>query len=287
MKIHKILNNNLVSVLDADGREMLIMGLGLGFHSKSGDEVDTKKITKIFRMDTEMEVAQMKKLFLEVKPEAIETSVAIIDYARDFLKKKLNKNIYITLTDHINFAVERFNKGIAFKDMLYWDTRKLYPKEFSVGEHALEIIKDKLGVDLPKDECGSIAIHIVNSELDGDMNQTMEMTKLVEQVMDVVRYTFHITYDEDSLNYGRFVTHLLYFAKRVQEGKLMDEGEDCLFDTMKKVYPKQLKCAEKIADVVSKKYGIDVPDEELTFLTVHIVRMTKRENTDKDAISAE
>ncbi|MCR5778171.1 MAG: PRD domain-containing protein [Lachnospiraceae bacterium] len=287
MKIHKVLNNNLVSVIDADGREMLIMGLGLGFHAKSGSEVDVKKITKIFRMDTEVEVAQLKKLFLEVESKAIETSVAIIEYAREVLKVKLNKNVYITLTDHINFAIERFEKGIAFKDMLYFETKKLYPKEFSIGVHALDMIKERLNVELPKDEAGSIALHIVNAELDGNMNRTMETTKITEQALDIVRFTFHITFDENSLNYGRFVTHLLYFAKRVQEGKLLDEGRDCMYDTMKMAYPKQFNCAEKIAEAIGKRYGVKIPEEEITFLTVHIVRVTKREDSERNVETIE
>ncbi len=266
---------------------MLIMGLGLGFHAKSGSEVDVKKITKIFRMDTEVEVAQLKKLFLEVESKAIETSVAIIEYAREVLKVKLNKNVYITLTDHINFAIERFEKGIAFKDMLYFETKKLYPKEFSIGVHALDMIKERLNVELPKDEAGSIALHIVNAELDGNMNRTMETTKITEQALDIVRFTFHITFDENSLNYGRFVTHLLYFAKRVQEGKLLDEGRDCMYDTMKMAYPKQFNCAEKIAEAIGKRYGVKIPEEEITFLTVHIVRVTKREDSERNVETIE
>lgn len=280
MKIHKVLNNNLVSVLDADEREMLIMGIGLGFHAKVGEEVDTRKIEKIFRMDTETEVNQLKKLFLEVEPEAIQASVAIVDYAREILKVKINKNVYITLTDHISFAAERLRNGIEFKNMLYYETQKLYPKEFSIGLRALKLIKDKMGIELPKDEAGAIALHIVNAEMDGDMNQTMEMTQITELALDVVRFTFNITFDEDSLNYGRFVTHLLYFAKRVREGELLAEGKDCIYETMKAAFPKQFKCAERIASVIGTKYGVVIPEEEITFLAVHIVRVTKREDSE-------
>ena len=279
MKIHKVLNNNLVSVLDADGKEMIIMGLGIGFQSRVGDEVNSKKIEKIFRMDTETEVDNLKKLFLEVEPEAIQASIAIVDYAREVLKVKLNKNVYITLTDHISFAVERLEKGVELKNMLYFETQKLYPKEFSVGKKALELIKRKMDIELPKDEAGAIALHIVNAEMDGDMNQTMEMTEITELALDVVRFTFNITFDEDSLNYGRFVTHLLYFAKRVREGELLAEEEDCIYDTLKTAYPKQFKCAERIASVIGTKYNVTIPDEEITFLVVHIIRVTKREDS--------
>jgi len=260
--------------------EMLIMGIGIGFHSKVGDLVPKSKIQKIYRMDTDIEVAQMKKLFMEVKPEIFQVSTDIIEFARSELKKKLNKNIYITLTDHIDFALERLEQGVEIKDMLYWETKKLYPKEFQIGVKALEMIKCAVGVALPRDEAGSIAIHIVNAEMDGDLDQTMEKTKIVEQSLDMVRFTFHMTFDENSLNYGRFVTHLLFFAQRLQEGCLLNGQKDCLYEVMESTYPKQFDCAQKIARVMGEKYQVQVPEEEITFLCVHIVRITTREEVE-------
>ena len=39
--------------------------------------------------------------------EYIDTSTEIIDNIKSKLDKKLNDNIYITLTDHLSFAIER------------------------------------------------------------------------------------------------------------------------------------------------------------------------------------
>ncbi len=107
MVVYKVLNNNIVSSLDERGREVLLVGRGLGWQAKAGEPVDKKKIDKIFRMDTGASTEKLKQLFLEVDVEVIELSVQIIDHAREVLKKKLNKNVYITLTDHISFAIER------------------------------------------------------------------------------------------------------------------------------------------------------------------------------------
>lgn len=47
--------------------------------------------------------------------EYIDTSTEIIDNIKSKLDKKLNDNIYITLTDHLSFAIERKkeNKNIV------------------------------------------------------------------------------------------------------------------------------------------------------------------------------
>ena len=51
MKISKIINNNVVSTFDEDGREVVVMGRGVGFKAKEGMAVNEAKVEKIFRLD--------------------------------------------------------------------------------------------------------------------------------------------------------------------------------------------------------------------------------------------
>ena len=128
MIIKKILNNNVVTSTSENGQEIIVVGNGIGWKQKVGQEIEDSKIEKIFRMDTASSTAKLKQLFIEVKIESINASTEIIEYAKKNLNKDLNKNIYITLTDHIDFAIERFERGIEFKNALYWEIRKIYKK---------------------------------------------------------------------------------------------------------------------------------------------------------------
>lgn len=276
MVVHKVLNNNIVSSLGERGREVLLVGRGLGWQAKPGAAIDKKKIDKIFRMDTGASTEKLKQLFLEVDVEVIELSARIIDYARETLKKKLNKNVYITLTDHISFAIERMKQGITFRNALQWETSKLYPAEYSIGLYALDLIQETMQVEFPKDEAGSIALHIVNAEYDCNMNYTQQMTEIIQNSLNIVRYAFHVEFDEQSLDYQRFTTHLLFFAQRALDHKLMDGGSDEMYELMKRKNPKQFRCAEKIQSYLKKQYHCTLSAEEITFLTVHIVRVTTR-----------
>lgn len=277
MVVSKVLNNNIVSTVDEQDREIILVGRGLGWGAKVGAEVDRSKIEKVFRMDTADSTDRLKQLLLEVSVEAVEASTQIIEYARNVLNKRLNKNVYITLTDHINFAVERNKKGLVFRSPLNWEIRKLYPREYEIGKHGLSIIQNCLGEQLPEEEASSIALHIVNSEYDCEMEKTMEITKLVQDSLNLVRYSFQIDFDEDSLNYQRFVTHLRFYAQRVIERKMLSNSRDFLYDMMEKQYPKQFRCAQKIVALTEKQYHIEVMEEEVTFLCAHIVRLTERE----------
>ena len=50
MLIEKVINNNIVSAFDDTGREVVVMGRGLGFGVRPGQPVNEKKIEKVFRI---------------------------------------------------------------------------------------------------------------------------------------------------------------------------------------------------------------------------------------------
>lgn len=169
MKIKKIINNNVVATLDDFDNELVVMGRGIGFQKHEGDLVDKSKVEKYFAMSN-VNASQFEKLVKEIPYETIKTADEIITYAKQQLKRELNKNIYITVTDHLNFAIERHKKNIKFQNDLLWEIKRFYQKEYQIGCQALEIIKEQLGVDLSEDEAGFFALHIVNAEMNGEMH---------------------------------------------------------------------------------------------------------------------
>lgn len=287
MRARKILNNNVVTSNNENGQEIIIMGKGIGWKLSTGDQIDESKIEKTFRMDTATSTARLKQLFLEVQLESVQAGAEIVDYAVKNLGKELKKNVYIMLTDHIDFAIERFRKGITFKTALYWEIQKVYPKEFAIGKYALDIIEKYFKIRLSDEEAAAIALHLVNAEYDGNMNRTENMITIVNGALNIVRRVLKVELDKESLDYQRFVTHLLFFAQRVLDKYPLEKQGDFLYDTMKQSYPIQLQCAQKIADYVHEEHGVIVGEEELTFLTVHIVRVTGHADAKKNADSGQ
>ena len=82
------------------------------------------------------------------------------------LRKKLNDTIYISLSDHIYTAIQRFLEGITITNSMLWDIKRFYELEFGLALKALNIIKERFQVELPEDEAAFIALHIVNAEMD-------------------------------------------------------------------------------------------------------------------------
>ncbi|WP_426607031.1 BglG family transcription antiterminator LicT [Pantoea anthophila] len=274
MKIAKVLNNNVVVVQDEQGREQVVMGRGLAFQKRVGDSLDTAQIEKVFALQSELLVRRLEELLNQIPAEVMTTCDRIINLAAQRLGK-LQESLYITLTDHCFFAIERQKKGLAIKNVLLWDIRRLYPREFELGQEARAIIARRLNVELPEDEAGFIALHLVTAQLNNEMPEVMDVTRVMQDVLQLVKYQLQLDYDESSLSYQRFVTHLKFFAQRMLTRTVVDDDDVSLHTAVKENYPKAWKCAVKIAQHLQQSYQRDLTAEEMMFLAIHIERVRK------------
>ncbi|MDU5687997.1 MAG: transcriptional antiterminator BglG [Kluyvera cryocrescens] len=274
MQIAKVLNNNVVVVLDEHRREQVVMGRGLAFQKRVGDSLDETKIEKIFALQSDELVGRLGELLSQIPLEVMTTCDRIIERARERLGP-LQESIYITLTDHCHFAIERQKKGVALRNVLLWETKRLYPKEFALGQEARALIASRLGVELAEDEAGFIALHLVTGQLNSEMPEVMHVTCVMQEILQLVKYQLHLEYDEESLSYQRFVTHLKFFAQRMLTRTVVADDDASLHSAVKDNYAKAWKCAETVALHLQNSYQRSLTTEEIMFLAIHIERVRK------------
>ena len=272
-KIAKLINNNIVCSIDVEGNEVILRGLGIGFNKKVNDSIEDEKVEKIYKMANKDASNKLQELLAEIPIEYVTVCTEIIEYATKTLNKKLNDNIYITLTDHISFAITRKDNKLEYRNVLLTEIKTFYEEEYQIGVQALEIIKDKLGVELSYDEAGFIALHIVNAELDTNMGNMVKITELIQKVMELIYNYYGKEIDEDSLNYKRFITHLKFFGQRIFTDKATEEDDEEFRSLVKNRYPIEYQCAENIGRLVLEQYNKKVTEEELMFLTIHLKRL--------------
>ena len=164
MNIHKVINNNVISAFDEQNQEIVIMGRGIGFKAKSGDVIDESKIEKVFHMENHSMSKKFQDMLSDMPMEYMKISNDIIAYAKDSYDMKLNQSIYLALTDHINFAVQRYHKGVQLENALLGELKQAYDQEYKVGEYAIGLLKEQLGVKFSEHEAGFIALHFVNAK---------------------------------------------------------------------------------------------------------------------------
>ena len=68
MKIEKVINNNVVSALE-NGREVVVMGRGIGFQLRAGMDIPGELIEKVFRLDNPGVMDQFKSLVQKLLTE--------------------------------------------------------------------------------------------------------------------------------------------------------------------------------------------------------------------------
>ncbi|MEO2714034.1 PRD domain-containing protein [Ruminococcus sp. AM30-15AC] len=274
MIIEKVINNNIISAYEKSGAEVIVMGRGIGFKKKQGEMVPADQISKIFRIKSRTLAEQFKELLANMPLERVRISDEIISHAKDHLKLKLNQSIYVTLTDHINFAIERVSQGIEPQNALLWEIKRFYPQEFQLGIYALELIQDRLDILLPEDEAGFIALHFVNAEYGTDIRDAVKFPDQMQAIVDIVERDLGILLDESSLHYERFMTHIKFLIQRIYRKELLSSEDRELSLLMQRKYPREYQCSLKVAEYIMQATGSRLSEEEIMYLSVHIRRVT-------------
>ncbi len=274
MRIRQIFNNNVVSAVNDLGEEVIIMGRSIGFTKKKGDIVPKHQVEKVFSL-TPQSNDKFKQLLEGIAFEHLQISDEIIMMAKQSIGKRFSENIYITLTDHISYALERYQQGIILKNAMLFEIKRFYAPEFAAGQKALQMIREQFDVELDEDEAGFIALHFVNAELDTSMEDMKNLTSMIRNVLKLVSFHFQMDFDESSLDYSRFVTHLRYLGQRMFKGNGKQFDYQDLGELVQTKYPKAYQCAEKVTAYLEKQYHVIISEDDTIFLAVHIQRLTK------------
>lgn len=276
MLIKKVLNNNAAITLNEHGEEIVVMGKALAYGKKTGDFLEENKIKKIFELSSRPNQKKLINLLKDIPIDYIDISDQVIQKAKKELQIEIDDSLYIGLTDHIHTSIERYKEGIPLKNHLLLEIKHFYKKEFELGLWTLELIKTKYGIQMDESEAGFIAIHIVSSEVGKDISDVYEITSFIQEVLQIVKNYFNKDFDEESLSYYRFVTHLKYFGKRVF-AKIKQNNDESLnndlLTLMKEKYVHPYLCVLEIKKFIEKKYRYDLDDEEVLFLTIHVAKI--------------
>ena len=274
MYIEKVLNNNAFISLDENGDEIIVMGKGIAFGKKGNQQVDLTNLNyKIFSCKNKNINNKLISIVSDLSQEYILLTRKIISTFEKEYNKKLNEIIYVSLTEHIHGAIERYHQGIQVKNPLLMEIKRLFADEYEIGRRALEMIHQDFGVLFEEDEAGYIAYHIVNAELNNDMINIANITKVMQQVLSVIKYHFKVEFNEESSTYYRFITHLKFFAQRVFSNAVYEEEDTELFFILKEKYHESYECVLKIKELIEHEYNYDLSLEEQLYLMIHIERI--------------
>lgn len=280
MNYLKKFNNNVAMVKDNEDKEWIVIGKGISFGKQPGDKIVTSEIERRFLAEPSQDFSYIVQTIFSMDAELIEAVNEMIQDAEMVIGVKLKDKNYITLLDHINFALKRTSEGIEYSAPLKWETKRLYPKEYQAAIQSIGYLNQRLGVTLPKSEETFITMHYVNAQ-DGKvkLEQSDRINMIVRMIMTFVSDEYDLELDEESTNYIRFVTHLRYFIiRQINNESLKDSSLDRdLMKIIKAKYQRAYEVALGVGEKVRREEGWEITSNEVLYLTIHIWRVTNNE----------
>lgn len=272
MLVTKTINNNIVECKASDGKPLIAMGRGVGFDFRPGSELDNARVERVFSMDETRGYGNIQTLFSTVPEDLLDICIGIIDKAREDLNIRLNDSIYITLTDHLHFAITKAAGGISQCSAVDGEVKVFYPAEYMMGRNAIQAIKNKLGVELPEEEACTIALHIVNAEYNSSIGSILKITRTITEIITIINHYTGLEIHDDRVEGAAFISFLKYFVFRFfTSGDIKDLARDRVSLLVEReMSPEYVKVTDIIGEHLYKLAGYRLSDLDRASLISNI-----------------
>lgn len=266
----KIFNNNALATVTHEGKDAILIGLGIGFNKRPGDEINQDKIEKIYYVQNDMQTKFLEMLE-NVSSDVMDASEKIISLIPGSEGKFTNKGI-LSLIEHISFAIERTKNNIYLPNLMLSDIKMMYSQEFELGSKALDIIEDICNIRLPEDEAGYIALHFVNMQ--SNDNLAYDTLKFVKGSMNLLKECYGIELDESDLSTIRFMTHLKFLAQRIFKNEMFQDDKMIdMYDYLINNHSKNEEYLDKLNKYIEKEFKYKLDKSEKVYLLVHLTKI--------------
>lgn len=271
----KKINNNVAVCIDGNGDELVAFGKGIGFKKMPYEIADMSLISMTFyRVDM-----RSMQLLKEIPENVMQISAEIVVRAQALLPdKSFSPNIIFSLADHLNFAIIRLKDYKGMKMPLDYDIKQMYPVEYQIGRYACQLFKERVQVVFPDSEAVAVAMHLINAENEVAYTLNDEsFDDMARMISNYIEDFFQIKIDRDEFSYNRFLTHLRYYFKRIQDDT-PNEGEinPTMLSAFKREEPKVYQCSVEVVNQIDHRFHTTTSDDEMFYLMVYINRIVKK-----------
>ena len=269
-RIIKVLNNNGILVYHNEtGRELILMGNGVGFGKKPTQQIEDMPGAKVYSLITRQKQQSVLKVVNGIQPGFIEAAGRIIEEAEKVFSE-VNHEILLPMADHIALAAKRAKENRQIPNPFTPDIRVLFSKEYTVAMRGRDIIREMMGYEISDDEVGFLTLHIHAGLSDEQVSVTLDTTRIINEGIRMIEKGFSRKLQEDSLAYTRLMSHLYYMVARTRNGESTKvDFNDFIFTN----YPETGRVAEMVCSYMGNELKKPVAKEEIGFLAIHIQRV--------------
>ena len=227
-----------------------------------------------------------KNIYRVLDEETMRRVVACIQKIQDKRLQNLTENSYTGLVIHVTIAMKR----ILGQEMMEANPELLdgleKDEDFILAAEIVRRLEEEFGVSIPPDETAYICLHIKGSkvqqyEMEGAAGeQILEYRELVDAVNEMIDCydpdaAYALKQDEEFVVQG-LIAHLQPTLVRLKNHMKINNP---LLDHIKREYADIYEQCKKVAKVIERRYGYEVPEAEIGFLAVHFgAAMVRLEN---------
>jgi len=274
--VYKVLNNNVVISIDESGQERVLMGRGLGFQLLPNDTIDPAKVEKTFILDQGSDADHARQLLASVPYPVIEAVMTAVDAAERSLGRSLGRRLPLAIIDHIQYVLERMQKGIRIPTTSMPELRVLHPLEFGAATTIARSVSASLGTELPDEEAVFLTMHLLNATRDEPNGTAALLFRRVQHVVTTVEDGLGVQLDVGSPDYARFILHVQFLLQRLVAKSMLRGSDTSFFEFAKHSYPRSYAIAADVKLYVSAATGSNLTDEELLYVIVHVERLANQ-----------
>lgn len=269
-RVRKVINNSVILVHDAHGRECVFLGKGIGFGRRPGDVVDVEHVERRFGATAPPGGVQIGTYLSSIPPEDIALAARVVEQAGKALSPAIGERAILPLADHLSVAIQRARDDSSIVYPPRWEIESIYPREVQFARTVIEYIDRERGVLLPDGEALAIGLHFVNAELgSGEMAPTMEVTRVISDSLDLLSARFGAPVDMDSVEVVRFITHLRFLIVRRLEKESVAPIADAVRSALRHSIPEAVDTAREIARLITEHFGWEIAEDEVAYIALH------------------
>lgn len=209
---------------------------------------------------------------------------------------KFAESSYTTLAVHLALAVQRLknDEHISMNPSILEDI-KLFD-EYIVADKLIKNLSERINIEIPEDEVGYVTMHLKGAKYksgiyDSKILRFNEMVISNYQLASMINEMIHIAEQETGYNLKQIDSLLIglvdHLRPAISRLELKLNIRNPLLDKIKEEYPELFAVSVKCAQVITNKLGVEMPESEIGYITMHIGSAIEQLNNSKQARDVE
>ena len=188
--------------------------------------------------------------------------------------RNLTENSYVGLVLHISIAINRILKDEVIEPGSAWMEKMERDEDYLLAEEIVAELEEEFEIDIPEMEICYICLHIKGAKHEkvqwntpnGLPLENRELQRLVNEMIDAYDPVQSCLLKQDEEFIQGLLAHLQPTLIRLMHGMRI---QNPMLQEIQEGYPEIYRKCRNVAEVLGKKAGRPVPEEEAGFLAVH------------------